>query len=150
MQYLMQWKKYGKERDNNMNILGVDYTLEFDCTYLKEQHLNYKVDTASKSIKLKHILNIDVNVLGDAQRHVTQQINTFMEYKRKAIAEAYIHELCVKNDIQDIDVPPLLLNSPLYTIQRIFPNEYTQLIDDLKDIYHKEHCDTDEAYTITI
>ena len=137
----MQWKKYGKERDNNMNILGVDYTLEFDCTYLKEQHLNYKVDTASKSIKLKHILNIDVNVLGDAQRHVTQQINMFMEYKRKAIAEAYIHELCVKNDIQDIDVPPLLLNSPLYTIQRIFPEQSRAYIHELKILYEQEHCD---------
>lgn len=130
-----------------MNIAGIKYDLEFDCAYLKEHHLNYMVDTACKSIKLKHILNIDVNVLGDAQRHVKQQINTFMEYKRKAIAEAYIHELCTQNDIQDIDVPPLLLNSPIYTIQRIFPKQSRAYIHELKSLYAQEHCD-ECSYTL--
>lgn len=133
-----------------MNIAGVKYELLFNCKFLNNNHLNYYVDTKDKIINIKHILNIDTNVLGSKERYIKAQIHQFMEYKRKAIAEAYIHELCEQRGIYDINVPPLLLNSPIYTIQRIFPNEYMQLIDELKDIYHKEHCDTDEAYTITI
>ena len=127
-----------------MNILDNDYIIKFDCKWLNEHHLNYHVDIENKLIRLKHILNIDVNVLGGEQRRIKAQIHRFMEYKRKAITEAYIHELCVTYD-EDFDVPPLLLNSATYTIQKLFPEDSSHLIQELEELFIKEHCHyTDE------